>query len=272
MGGIEIPTEVQGILDWWFGRIEKVLKPKLKSAILFGSLTLGDFMPGWSDVDICVVLTMPITEKEGAAVGSIHDEMEALFLGQRKRDWRSGQVIEGPYIPLEMARDPMVTMPCFIAEGRLRKWANWNPIRPFSRYMLSQSAIPFFGERVLFTPPTREQLVAELQEDINDIIQADEGALRSPIWMGGMLQSVARAMVFWRDGKLLSKTAALEHEIASGSPFSEAFRLALWLRQTGSAEAQKHVGELRKHLTSIGRKAADQLEGLAAQDRQPNWY
>ena len=66
--------------------------------------------------------------------------------------------------------------------------------------------------------------------------------------MTGMLHWAARSLVFWRESLMLSKSAALEHEMAHGSPFAEAFALALKIRREGSAAAAGYHQELKKGL------------------------
>ncbi len=260
MSKITIPNEVEELLAWWLPQTQKALGPKLKSVVLFGGVTMGDFMPGWSDVDVCVVLHSPITEQEGLKVGSIHDEMHKLFVQQANKNWESGQVIEGPYVPFQMVTDAEKTMPCYIAGGTTRKFANCNPITPFDRYMLSHFGVLYFGEAVSFSPPTRDDLVAQSKEDIGNLISPGDEILNSSIWLTGMLHWIARSMIFWRDGELLSKTAALEREVAAGSTFAEPFRLALRLRKAGSTATKSHLEELRTHFISIAKEAGEQLE------------
>lgn len=263
MKKLNMPKEVEALLEWWLPQIHKVLNSKLKSIILFGSVTLGDFMPGWSDVDVCVVLDKPISNGEAAKVGAVHDDMRERFIHGRNANWISGQVIEGPYIPVELATNPEKKDFCYIAGGTTRKRANCNPISPFDRYMLSHFSSCYFGDSISFTPPKRESLICQLFKDIRMLTYPNENCLNSSIWLAGTMHWIARAIVFWRDGMMLSKTAALEHEIKAGSPFAESYRLSLSLRKEGSGVTGKYLPELRARFLVIAEPAAALLKQFA---------
>ncbi len=65
MGQVTVPPAVEGMLEWWLRQVREVLDDQLLSVVLYGSVTLGDFQPGWSDVDVCVVLREPIAKDTG---------------------------------------------------------------------------------------------------------------------------------------------------------------------------------------------------------------
>lgn len=75
-----------------------------------------------------------------------------------------------------------------------------------------------------------------------------------------MLHWAARSLVFWRDGAMLSKSAALEHEIAHGSPFAAAFQTALMVRREGSAVATRYHPELRRYYGQMTLDLAHEIE------------
>ncbi len=116
-----IPSTVEKLLDWWLHHLQPILSENLHSVVLFGSVTLDDFQPGWSDVDACVVLRRPITESEAQGVGQIHDEMKKRFAQKHEAGWTSPQVIEGPYVPLSLALGEIDESECFYAGGKTRR-------------------------------------------------------------------------------------------------------------------------------------------------------
>ncbi len=253
-------VSVEALLEWWLPRIRPILNSKIESVMLFGSVTLGDFMPGWSDVDVCVVLDKPISDSEAVQIGGVHDDMRERFIRGRKNNWKSGQVIEGPYIPVDLATNPGKTDFCYIAGGTTRKLANCNPISPFDRYMLSHYGCCYFGRSISFPPPKRESLICQLHKDLSQLDEPGEYHLNSSIWLAGITHWIARSIVFWRDGMMLSKTAALEHEIEAGSPFAESYRLSLRLRKEGSASTGHYLHELRECFLNIVEPAAALLK------------
>lgn len=234
-----IPQCVDDILNWWFEKIKPILAGNLKTVTLFGSVVFGDYQPTWSDIDVCVVLNIPIDAQTGAEIGRIHDEMRDTFIGSAT--WLAPQVIEGFYIPSEMATDPTLERACYVAGGTTRKWFIGNPVSPFDRYILSHHGITYRGEPVSVAPPSVEALRTQLKRDVEHLGEFER---YSGLWLASMLHWAARSLVFWRDGVMLSKTAALEHEIAGGSPYSPAFKLALEHRKQGSAFAKAHYQQL----------------------------
>lgn len=248
MGSVQstIPSEVVTILEWWTPRITTILRAKLRSLTLFGSVTLGDFMPGWSDVDVCVVVGEPVTAIEHIQIERMHAVMRDRFIHYQAGGWQSGQAIEAVYLPT----------------GVETPWTVTQSIPPFDRYLLAHAGIRIAGERVAFAPPTRNELVAQTQQELWPLIEPAEGCLEDPIWLAGMLQWLARTIAFWRDGTLLSKTVALQREIAAGSPFTDAYALTLRLRREGSAAAHAHYTELREAFCATAPPAAGLLSQL----------
>jgi len=247
---VQSQPAIASLVEWWLPQISAQFGEKLHAVVLYGSVTLGDFCPRWSDVDVCVVLTTPITPEEGAAIGDIHDRMRDRFIESKDAGWQSGQVIEGPYVPLELVADETREAPCYTAYGFGRKWAVGHPISAFDRYLLAHFGQLLAGTPVPFTPPSRQALIAHALEGVDSLRRWNESE-RSAIWLAGMLHWAARSLIFWRDGKMLSKSAALEYEIARESPYAAAFRLALAIRREGSERAAEHHAELMTHFKQI---------------------
>jgi len=113
----------------------------IESVILYGSVTLGEFQPGWSDVDVCTIVKEPVAESQTSKIGRVHDEMRRRFVDERMGGWRSGQVMEGPYIRPRLASDAEAADFCYKAGGTTRKRECCNPITPFDRYMLAHHRV-----------------------------------------------------------------------------------------------------------------------------------
>jgi len=263
-----IPSAVRPVLDWWLPQVRRCLRGKLHAVVLHGSVVLDDFCPGWSDCDDCVIVGEPVSEAEGTAIGAIHDRMRGLFIRERNAGWMSGQAVEGYYVPYQLVADGQCRMACYTAGGTTRRWAIEHPISPFDRYMLAHVGVPIAGTPVCFTPPRRNDLVSQAHHDITDLRNHD-AAKQSSIWLCGMFHWLARSLVFWRDGAMLSKSAALEQMIAAGSDHAEAFSLALEIRRRGSASAARHQKALLQHFRKHALACADELESVI-RERTPN--
>jgi predicted nucleotidyltransferase len=236
---LTIPQCVDDILGWWLEKVQSILTGNLKNVTLFGSVALDDYQTAWSDIDVCVVVNTAINEITGTEIGRIHDNMRDTFISSAT--WQSNQVVEGFYISLEMAADPALDRACYVAGGTTRKWYVGHPVSPFDRYLLSHHGITYWGDPVSFAPPSLSALRMQLKEDVESLGKFEE---YPALWLAGILHWIPRALVFWRDGIMLSKTAALEHEITSGSPYAPVFVLALELRKRGSAAVENAYQEL----------------------------
>lgn len=80
MATIEIPAAVRVLLDWWLPRIREVLEPRLRSVRLFGSVALGGYVPGRSDVDVCSVVDGGVRPEDGERIAQVHDRMRETFV------------------------------------------------------------------------------------------------------------------------------------------------------------------------------------------------
>ena len=259
MNGIVSPAKT--LLDWWMPRIEDLFGQRLNSIVLFGSLTFDDYCPGWSDVDTCIVLPTPITQEEAAALADVYDRMKAAFPDQGSPTQDYGQLVEGMCIPSKMVSDPELALPCYCAGSQ-----GIEPgfrLSPFDRHMLAEHGVGYCGEEQRFAGTTRQELAQDTLGQVADL-RHPKALDRSPIWHAGMLHWVARSIVYWRDDRLISKTAALEQEIQSKSPFSDNFRLALTVRREGSAAAESYRDRLQSAFGSVAVAAADCIETLVS--------
>ncbi|MHC4472724.1 MAG: nucleotidyltransferase domain-containing protein [Planctomycetota bacterium] len=239
----DLPDPVRKALAAWCSVIEDHLGDRVAATLLHGGMALGEFAPGWSDVDVCVALRGEVPGDEAARLGRALADLHDRFVQEGEAGWASGQFVEGPLLLREdLAAPPAPPRPRWVAsaEGLVRE--EGGGLRPFDRYQLARFGRLLSGEPVPVAPPSREDLRVQLREDLRAL---DEPPPDRPIWLAAMLHWMARSLAFWRDGEFLTKTAALEREIEAGSRFSDAFRLALDLRQRGSAACAAHLDALR---------------------------
>jgi len=161
-----------------------------------------------------------------------------------------------------VAADESVVAPCFVAWGRTRRLETGNPISAFDRYSLAHHGRCLWGEAVALGPPSRRALQEMLRGDLATL--TDESQWHdSGWWYVAMICFVARSLPFWRDGVMLSKTAALERGAAGGTVFADAFGLALRARREGKPAAEAVKDQLRAALLAITRPATEILLGAA---------
>jgi len=234
-----LPLPVQQITDWWLPRMEAVVAENLVSVLFTGSVVLDDYCDGWSDIDVCIVLRNEVTRASAPELCALHDSMRDTF--ERRYDWRSNQFIEGYYVSLNLVTRQKHEDWCYVAGGTTRKHYYGNPITPFDRYVLSCHSILLAGREIEFAPPATGELAMQTRKDLETLTNY---AGQSGLWLCSMLHWLARTIVYWRDGFLLSKSAALCREIERGSAFHKAYQLALKARQEGSSNAERYQDEL----------------------------
>ncbi len=247
------PPEVIAILDWWKSRVCEVFENKLRGVFLFGSVALGEFAPKWSDIDTCIVVTAPVGDMQAEAMCASMAEMDERFRQQEADGWRSPQTVQGAIITPQQAAEIGHTETCFYARGSRGVHAHCDPFSAFDRYQLAHHRRLLWGNDVYFAPPSRKDLIEMAVRDMNlfsAVAKAPE--TYSPIMLAGMLHWAARSLVFWRDGRLLSKSAALKSEIVRNSSLAKAFGLALKVRDQGSARAVAHSDALREVFRDFG--------------------
>ena len=77
---LSLPAEAAAVLRWWLPRVSQALGRKLRSVMLYGSVCLDGFEPGWSDIDMCTVVDEPVTEEEATGLDRVHGEMDRRFI------------------------------------------------------------------------------------------------------------------------------------------------------------------------------------------------
>ncbi len=122
--------------------------------------------------------------------------------------------------------------------------------------MLANHDHLYFGAPVEFSHPCKEDLIRQTKGDIETL---GKWRTQSAIWLASMLHWLARCIVFWRDGQMLSKTAALEYELSHSSPYADAFHLALNLRRGRSADTATWLETLLRYYREMADAAAQDI-------------
>ena len=258
LSAMRIPAPARQIVERWTREVRDALSDALVGVQIGGSLALDDFQPGWSDVDLFAVLARPASASDVERIRRIHAALCRDFVDAGRGGWESGQAVECVFLTREMATEPDLRGVCCVAGDngaeRVEDWA----LLPFDRHVLARFGRHLCGERTAFAPSRPEDLRAQTASGVAqlDPARADR---ESPIWLASVLHWLARSIVFWRDGEALSKTAALDREIARDSPFAQEFELARSIRRQGSRTATGHEAELRRAFRDVASRAADQL-------------
>ncbi|WP_328998822.1 nucleotidyltransferase domain-containing protein [Kribbella sp. NBC_00709] len=231
-----IDEAVQCVLD---GFVTSVCKVAAVEAVwLHGSLALGDYQLGRSDLDVIVVTSSP----PPPAVADVHRQLI--------REWPLAAKLHCSYMT-ELA-DLSVRHPTFAHQRYFDR-----PVTPVTRRELA------IGNRALFGPApsellpetTDEELFAFIRHDLDDFwlpATRKRSNWYADIWVDLSLLTIARAHVTLATGDLITKRAAFDVLPYLGAPadvvedvrrrrYGPAFRTGPWWRHTRAGLTRRFV-------------------------------
>jgi hypothetical protein len=197
---------VQSLLGGFVASIRSLLQ--VRAVWLHGSLALGDYQAGRSDLDLIAVLDAPISDAE--PVRALHQSLEKAHPLADK--------LHCSYMLVEQ-----------LAEASLRH-PTWAQQRYFDRPVTAVTRRELaLGDRALFGPPPSSLLPATTDEELTAFIRHDLEHFWYPaarkwtrwyadIWVDHGLITVARAGVTLSEGRLITKRAALDLLPSLGAP------------------------------------------------------
>ena len=74
--------EAEALLEEWWPKAQALCRDHVHCVQLFGSVTNEDYQPGWSDIDVCVLLDTPLEPETAALDEEYRDRIEATFLAE----------------------------------------------------------------------------------------------------------------------------------------------------------------------------------------------
>ena len=198
----------------------------LSAFYVYGSAAMDDFRPGWSDIDILVLLETPPTEEQAASWVTLRQRLVAETGDPRYRS------LEGA----------ITALPEFLA-GRYSRVVYWGTsgervtdrydFDAFSRVNLIRYGKLIMGReaRDQMSLPSHGELRAAVARHLATIRQV--AAQTGPtLYACGWLLDISRCLYTLRTGNILPKTAAGEWALAEGfCPVPEDLRRALGVRR-----------------------------------------
>lgn len=76
---MEIPQQVQPLLNDYIGVIEKELPGFMSACYLHGSIALGAFQPSFSDIDFITVISQRSSENDIDRLAAIHQTLKQKY-------------------------------------------------------------------------------------------------------------------------------------------------------------------------------------------------
>jgi hypothetical protein len=227
------------LLERFLGDVRGVLP--LVALWAHGSLALGDYQPGRSDLDLVAVVASPVTAAQRRALQRVHDLL------------RTQVPLAGKLHCAYVARSELAD-----ADRCHLTWAHGElldrPVSPVSRRELCQGGLCLFGPPPAgFVPAVSDQELADyIRRDLREFWYPRTG--RAELWLRdiwvdlGML-TLARAAVTLREGRLITKKAALDVLTSLDAP-SDVVRD---IRQRRYADAPPISEEWRARRASLAR-------------------
>ncbi|MDR2686394.1 MAG: nucleotidyltransferase domain-containing protein [Oscillospiraceae bacterium] len=208
-------------------RIQSILGGANPTVCLFGSAVLGDFRPGWSDIDIFVLTDRPIEKKQARKLAGLRQRLMKEYRGN-------------PYFRL--FEGGMLSKQAFFGGGKdtVVYWGTSGQ-RLADEYRLDSFAVaellgcgaPLCGEdiRERLDYPMHEAFRADVLRTYNAIRRHGQTG-KPKITACGWLLDIARGLYTLRTDKVIAKTAAGEWALAEGlAPEPDILRRALEIRR-----------------------------------------
>lgn len=197
---------VQRLLDGFVASLPSVVP--LRAVWLHGSLALGDFQVGRSDLDVIAVLDGPIADTE--ALVALHRSVEA------SHPLAAG--LHCSYLQVDQLADASLRHPTWAHREYFER-----PVTAVTRRELALGDLSIYGPAPssLLPATTDEELAAFIRQDLEAFwypAATKWKRWRQDVWVDLGLVTVARAGVTLADGGLITKREALELLPSLGAP------------------------------------------------------
>jgi len=191
-----IDEAVQQLLDGFVTSVRQIAA--IEAIWLHGSLALGDFQLGRSDLDVVAVVSSP----PPAAVADLHRRLIRTSPLAAK--------LHCSYLVAAELADPTVRHATFAQERYFDR-----PVTPVTRRELALSNLSLFGPppSSLLPATSDAELAAFVRRDLRDFwfpVTRKRTPWYADIWVDLSLLTIARAHVTLTTGELITKRAALD--------------------------------------------------------------
>ena len=257
------PETVRAFLGKVVDDFKSILMENLVGVYLHGSLAMGGFVPGQSDVDMIVVVENALTKRRWESLAQV-----CLSLSKEI----GGKGLEMSVILSRYAKNPVYPMPFeFHYSETWRSRFEKGQIGPFPKGDLDLSAhlrvikergITLFGKPIskVFGTISDEDYLKALLYDLEDI---QESLMNDPVYY---ILNLCRIMAFIKTRKVMSKKEGGEWYLANEKAFKKLVKQALKcyllnlkpdFDSREPSEFVKYVlGKIRKHsLSPTGSKS-----------------
>lgn len=204
------PAEVDRVLDRFVREVSVLLRPV--SLWAHGSLAMGDFQPGRSDLDLVAVVEQPLSPEQTALLTELHERLD--------REEPAAEKLHCSYMAATQLAD---------FEQIHFTWAHGKvfprEVSPVTRRELLQAGRVFTGK------PPRDVLPDVTDAELTDFVRDALGGYwykvtgwvsiwAADIWVDQGMLIYARSVVTLRERRLITKSEALDELLRMGAPAS----------------------------------------------------
>jgi hypothetical protein len=194
--------EVNLALELFLREIHGFFGDRLISVVLYGSITFDDLAPGYGDLDFLAVIRDEVSDDDCARLREMRSPLRSGDYGVMS------QMIEGAFLPRKMLNPEVEGRAFWWGTGSERDWEK-NVLGWVVLHVIRERGITVWGEDVRheIPPVDRKSLIAEFSRGLlGGKPNAKGGGLHSVDW----LLSIARTLLWLREGRLSSKSEAAE--------------------------------------------------------------
>lgn len=224
--------------------IAEILAGSAVSVYLYGSAAMGDFRPGWSDIDLLALTDLPITPPQAEQLLTLRQT-----LPERYPDVSHARAFEGAILPLDSLTKGYLNASVYWGTSGQRIIEGYVP-DCFCLWQLHHGGRLLHGPEVrhVLPEPTPADLHTATARHLRTILVHGRGA-RS-LYAFGWLLDTARGLYTLRYDAVIAKTAAGEWALSQGlCPDAAALRLALAVRRDPALIHQEAVLQRAEGLT-----------------------
>ena len=252
-----VGAELRGSIRKMTDAITEILADNAPSVYLYGSVALGDFHFGWSDIDILVLTGKQISQVQAERLVHLRQA-----LTEREPDDPYYRLFEGGMLSLgAFLTGAPDTVVYWGTSGQ--RITDRYAFDSFCRTELPDHGVLLYGKDV--RGQMRRPVYADLRADVErhyQTVRAHGGKTGRSLYSFGWLLDISRCIYTLRTGQIIAKTKAGEWALANGL-CPDAAALAAALRVRGDPALFQGDEQLQRYAETLGdavQRYADVLE------------
>ena len=195
-------TQVNLALEMFLRMIAGLLRERLVSVVLYGSIVFDDLAPGYGDLDFLAVVSQDLSRDECQELVELRRPLRSRAYGV------VATMIEGAFLPLHMLDPARVGSALWWGTSGERTWTR-NELGWLVLHSIRERGVVAWGEDIRNCIPqaSRSALLEDVQRACETMrAHGRGGSLHSVDW----LLTAARLLLWLRQGRLCSKSEAAE--------------------------------------------------------------